>query len=598
MPNPSNRKSGTQSQKEPSARLTSWVVVFVAVITVVAFLPVTQNGFVNWDDDRNLLENPHYRGLGWAQLRWMFTTFHMGHYQPLSWLTFAFDYLLWGMDPFGYHLTNLLLHTTNGVLFYLLTLRLLSLAFSVTASSKDLGFRAAAGLAALIFAIHPLRVESVAWATQRRDVLSALFFLATILCYLRATTVENGSSYRWRWMSIALIAYCLSLLSKAAGVTLPVVLLVLDIYPLRRLGGSPRNWFSGAARRVLWEKAPFLLLALGAGVIAPLAQYEAGALQPLDVHGAVPRLAQALYGLAFYLWKTVLPRNLSPLYELPTRFNAWDWPFLLAEVVVVAVSIGLFVMRRRRPAGLASWVCYMVILAPVLGITQSGPQMVADRYTYLSCLGWAVLSGAGLVCCRQLWTSGHIRSRTFALTSGVAVALLSGLGVLTWKQTQVWHDSETLWRHALSVERKSSYVHNSLGSALFVRGELEEAIEHFRRALQIDPAFAKAHHNLGVALARRGELEEAIEHFRRALQIDPVYAKAHHNLGVALARRGELGEAIEHFQQALRVEPEFAEAHQNLALALVQQGRKDEAAKYLHEAIRIMKSRLEADVPR
>ena len=321
---------------------------------------------MGWDDYDLLVQNPNYRGLGWEQLRWMFTTFHTGHYQPLSWITFALDYLVWGMNPFGYHLTNLILHAVNAVLFYFLTLRLLALALSMTSVSADLDLRVAAGFAALFFAVHPLRVESVAWATERRDVLSGLFFLATILCYLQAAAAANQIWYRRRLVA-ALAFYILSLLSKASGVTLPVILFVLDIYPLRRLG--PGKWFQASTRWIWWEKIPFVFLAAGAAVIAPLAQQDAGAVASPCTGSRASRALwlNRFYGLAFYLWKTILPLDLSAFYEVPPNLNPFAWPFLLSGAVVVAVSIGLFIFVRRWPAGLASWICYVVIACACIG---------------------------------------------------------------------------------------------------------------------------------------------------------------------------------------------------------------------------------------
>ena len=616
-----------QKQNGPGLGFARWLLpAIIFLLVIVAFLPVLQNGFAGWDDDQILLDNPNYRGLGWTQLRWMFTTLHMGHYMPLSWVTFGLDYLLWGMDPFGYHLTSLLLHAVNAVLFYVVALRLMSLALSHSHPSGELALRVAAGFAALIFAIHPLRVESVAWATERRDVLSGLFFLGTLLCYLRALAVAEGAPARRRWMAAAVIVYGLSLLSKAMGISLPIVLLVLDVYPLRRLGGGPGKWFGPAVRKVWLEKAPFLLLALAAGVIAPIAVSQIGAMQSLDRYGVAPRISQALFGLAFYLWKTVVPLGLSPLYELPSNLNLLDWPFLLSGIVVVGISVALIVARERWPAGLAIWLCYAAILAPVLGIAQNGPQITADRYTYLSCLGWAILAGAGLFCCWQAWFSGVTSLRAFVLAAALASVVV--LGVLTWKQTQVWHDPERLWRYILSVTEESyfesSFAHNNLGVILGRRGEMEEAIEHYREALRINPVYVKAHNNLGNGLARRGEmgaaiehyrealridpayavahynlanalvsrgeLEEAVKHYREALRIDPAYVKAHNNLGNALARRGELETAVAHFQEALRFEPDFAEAHESLARALAMQGKRDEAVQHYQEALRIMRS--------
>lgn len=621
-----NKKPRKQERQEPSAQGLLWALpLLIAIVTLVAFFPALQNGFVSWDDDGNFLENPNYRGLGWSQLRWMFTTFHGGHYQPLSWMTLGLDYLLWGMEPWGYHLTNLLFHAANAVLFFFVSLRLLSLAFPKTAVSGNLALHAAAGLAALIFSIHPLRVESVAWVTARRDLLSAFFLLVTILCYLRASQIAESVFARRRWMAAAVFVYALSLLSKAIGMTLPVVLLALDVYPLRRLGGGSGKWFGPGVRGIWFEKIPFLLLAVISAFVALFIQEEAGALKPLERYGVTARIAQAFFGFAFYLWKTIFPFGLSPLYELPARFNPWDWPFVLSGLVVAAVSLALFVVRERWPAALAVWVCYLALLAPVSGITQTGVQMTADRYSYLSCLGWAILAGAGLLYCWQAWIGGRVALRTLVAVTGLATAITIGLGILTWKQTLVWRDSERLWRHVLAIDPKSSIGHNSLGVVLVGRGEFKEAIEHYHEALEIDPAYArahnnlgnallargeldkaidqlrqalrinpgyaKAHYNLGLALAKRGELEEATDHFRRAVQSDPGYAKAHYNLGTALAIRGELGEAVEHFRQALRVQPGFAEVHMSLARALADQGKKDEAVQHYQEALRIMRLR-------
>src|SRR2546426_6408874 len=245
----------------------SWLVpVLIALVTVAAFLPALQSQFVSWDDAENFLDNPYYRGLGWSQLRWMWTT-HLGHYIPLTWMTLGLDYLLWGMNPFGYHLTSLLLHAANAVVFFFVVHRILPLALP-SRSERGHALAVAAGFAALVFAIHPLRVESVAWVTERRDVLSGLFYLVTILLYLRACEGEERGR-RWYWLAVA--TFVLALLSKSMVVNLPIVLLILDVYPLRRLGGAI-SWWSEPARRIYIEKIPFVLLAAGASAIAVMAQ--------------------------------------------------------------------------------------------------------------------------------------------------------------------------------------------------------------------------------------------------------------------------------------------------------------------------------------
>jgi tetratricopeptide (TPR) repeat protein len=561
-----------------------WMVpVLIGVATFIAFLPVLQNGFVSWDDGKNLLENPNYRGLGWTELRWMFTTFYMGHYQPLSWLTLGSDYLLWGMRPSGYHLTSLLLHAANAVLFYFLTVRLLSL--SASYATGELAVQIAAVFSAVLFAIHPLRVESVVWATERRDVLAGFFFLLTLLCYVKAVTGEKRNSARW--LGAALIVYVLSLLSKATGMTLPLVLLVLDIYPLRRLGGGAGKWFGSESRTVWREKIPFLLAAVACAIVALLAQREAGALRTLERYNIGFRLAQALFGLVFYLWKTIIPLGLSPLYEAPFYFKLSGETIFLGAVIVLALSIALWYARHSWPAGLASWVFYLLLVAPVLGLAQSGPQLVADRYSYLSCLSWAILAGAGLLYCWRAWESGRIRARPFFFAMGMAGLVPVVLLDLTWKQVQVWHDSERLWRYVLSITPESSFAQNNLGNLLSARGELGEAMERFRYALNANPRFAEAHYNLGNVLYIRGELDEAMEQYREAVKIRPGYAEAHYNLGVALAKRGRQDEAIEHYREALRLKPDDAEAHNNLGNVLYMRGELDEAMEQYREAVRI-----------
>src|SRR5438128_558368 len=377
----------------PSAlpqRCASWLVpVLIALVTFAAFLPALYNQFVNWDDDDNFLGNPHYRALAWTHLRWMWTT-HLGHYIPLTWMTLGLDYLLWGMNPVGYHLTSLLLHATNAVVLYFLARRLLTLALPPPPQRGHAPV-VSAGFAALVFAIHPLRVESVAWATERRDVLSGLFYLLTILVYLRAC--ERGPrGRRLYWLSVTLFG-C-ALLSKSMAVSLPVVLLILEVYPLRRLGGS-LGWSSASARAVYLEKIPFVLLAGAASAIALMEQLSNRAMVSVAQLSAQDRLAVSAYGLSFYLWKTVVPLNLSPLYMLPQTVNPAATPFIVSYGGVLAVTAIALALRRRWPGLPAAWLAYVVVLLPVLGIAQNGPQLAADRYTYLAVLGWAILAGAG-----------------------------------------------------------------------------------------------------------------------------------------------------------------------------------------------------------
>src|SRR3989475_773042 len=532
---------------EETRRWIRWLAPsLVTLVTLAAFLPTLHNQFVNWDDDVNFLDNPHYRGLGWSQLRWMWTTFHMAHYIPLTWMTLGMDYLIWGMNPVGYHLTSLLLHVTSAVVFFFLARRFLTLALPL-ASGRGHALTVSAGVAALVFAIHPLRVESVAWATERRDVLSGLFYLLTLLMYMRAC--ERGArGRRSYWLSVALFGW--ALLSKSMAVSLPVVLLILEAYPVRRLGGS-LGWSSASARRVYVEKVPFVLLAAAASALALLAQLSSRAMVSVAHLSALDRLAVSAYGLSFYLWKTVVPLNLSPLYMLPQTVNPAATPFIVSYGGVLAVTAIALALRRRWPGLPAAWLAYVVVLLPVLGIAQNGPQIAADRYTYLAVLGWAILAGAGLLSCWRRSTSSTRGALTMWGLAGIATGVVIALGVLTWNQVQVWHDSGRLWTYALAIDPNSPIAHSNLGELLDRQGRPAEAIDHFQQALRTQPDFALAHNNWGMALKGQGRPAEAIDHFQQALRLKPDFPIAHANWGPALAQQGKLAEATEHYQQAL-----------------------------------------------
>jgi protein O-mannosyl-transferase len=579
-------KSSRQQALGPRASFLKWgIPILIVVLTLAAFYPALQNKFVNWDDYKNIVENPHYRGLGWKNIAWMFTTFHMGHYQPLSWLTLGLDYVFWGINPFGYHLTNLILHGANAIVFYYVSFRLLSLLDATPSSRKTHALPIAAALAALFFAIHPLRVESVAWVTERRDVLSGFFFLLTILFYLKAVTVGEADSGRKRSMALSLISYVLALLSKASGITLPLVLIVLDVYPLRRLGQNPKRWLAPESREIWREKIPFLVFALGAGIVALMAQHQAKAIRPLEQYDTASRIMQSFYGVGFYLRKTILPFSLSPLYQVSLTPDPWRWSFLLSGIVVVGITVALFVQRRRWPAIFASWMVYGILLVPTSGIAQSGPQLVADRYSYLSCMVWA-LAGSGAIF--RLWQASWNRGVPRKLFDSVVVfvaLVLMGLGVLTWKQTQVWHDSEELWRHALSIDRGSSFAHNNLGNALAAQGRFEEAIDEFQMALSIDPNDPDATYNLGNALAQQGNFEAAGKQLQQALQMNPDNAMAAYDLGNVRARQGRFDEAIDQFQKALKIDPGLTRAHYNMASLLMQEGKLDEAIAHFRQVM-------------
>jgi tetratricopeptide (TPR) repeat protein len=544
--------------------------LFVALITFVVFLPALRDGFVTWDDDRNFLMNPGYRGLGMTELRWMWTTFHMGHYVPLAWMTLGLDYVLWGMNPAGYHLTNVLLHTANTVLLYVIARRLLTLVRSDT--SNDRTIDVAAAFAALLFGIHPLRVESVVWITERRDVLSGLFYFLCVLFYLKSR--DDGR--RWYWLAV--LVFPLALLSKATAVTIPAVLLILDVYPLRRLGGDA-GWWGTSARRVYAELMPFVLLAAATSVLSLVA------LHPPSQLNAAGKIAVSAWSLCFYLWKTLVPTDLAPLYEMRHHIPPLRWPFLVSYAAVIGISIGAWLIRKRWIGVSIAWLAFVVIIFPLLGVVQNGPQIAADRYTYQAAPVLAILAGAAFA--RLAWP---LPSSAIALASGVVLTL----GVLTWNQSRVWLNSATLWTRVLEHDAESSIAHTALASLMFADGKVDEAIAHYERSLALDPTYADGHNNLGVALASRGRLNEAVAHYERALALKPAYAEVHSNWGVVVARQGDLPSAIEHYQRALVIDPGNADAHVNWGNALVRMGRLDEAIGHYQDAVMVRRDDADA----
>jgi Flp pilus assembly protein TadD len=551
------------------------------VLAVVAVFAVgLHNDFVQWDDQKNLVENEHFRGLGPRQLGWMFTTTLLGHCIPLTWLTFGLDYVLWGMHSAGYHFTNLVLHAANAVLVYWLGKRLLAAA---RPAASETALRAGAAAAALFFAVHPLRAESVAWATERRDVLSGLLFLACVLTYLRA--VEAGSARRRRLLALAVVLFALAMLAKSIVMTLPLLLLVLDAYPLRRL--SAAAWRAPDTRRVLLEKAPFAVVAaLGAGV-----SYWAVAHQdfftPAAKYPLPSRIAMAFYSMAFYISKTVLPTDLSPLYELPPRVNPLDSEFALAIVAVALVTVTLVALAPRWPAGLAAYGWYAIMLAPVGGLVHAGFQLAHDRYSYLSCLGFALLVGGGVVWLVGARTAGALRPALFRACAAALGALLVSLAGLTWLQVQVWRDSESLWTHATIVTPECSICHDNYGASIVNRegkepGEVLVAIEHFTRALVLKPERDKPYGGLGLALIQLNRPREAEGPLRRAVakipkDAGPADAGPLNNLGLVLSQQGRFAEAEPFLRRAVALNQRPVVARANLGGALAGLGRYDDA---------------------
>ena len=559
--------------------------LLVLVIWTV-FLPSLKNEFVSWDDIKMFPGNPRYRGLGPDELRWMWTTFHYGEYMPVTWMTYGADYLVWGLNPFGYHVTNLLLHALTALVVYNLARRLLRTAAS--GEGDDAALSVAALLAALLFAIHPLRAEPVAWASARGSILGGLFALLTVLAYLKASAGRDGGRTGSPWLAGATGMFALALLSRSTNLMLPAVLVVLDVYPLRRLGSGAGRWVGREVRHVWLEKVPFVLLGL---IFIPVAfmarRMNTGHVLAEVQDSLLTGVAVAAHGLTFYLKTTLLLGALSPLYERAPRIEMLDWPFLASGAVVLMITVFLLIARRRWPAGLTAWICYALVLVPTLGIIPFGLQMAADRYTYVSCIGWALLAGGGSLAWSRAWRQGRIGTRVWICTGILALTVVLGLGILTWRQVQVWRDSKTLWTHVLSVEPRSAVAHISLGSVFASEGNLAQAMAHYQQAVEIWPHAADLHTDLGRALLDHGRPAEAREYLRKATLLRPGSAEARLLLGIAFLAAGNAEEAIEQHRIAARIHPDSAVIHYNLGLALASSGRVSEGIEHYEAALRL-----------
>jgi tetratricopeptide (TPR) repeat protein len=484
-------------------------------------LPGLWNGFLAWDDQTNFLENPEYRGLSWHHLGWMWTTFHMGHYQPLTWMTLGLDYSLWGMHPAGYHATSLLLHAVSaGLLFAVLR--------ELTASAK------AAAAGALFWSLHPLRAESVAWITERRDVLCGVFFLLSVLAYLRMCRERDAGGSGTRWLVLSVAAYTASLLSKSLGILLPLALLVLDGVPLGRF--TP-----GRRRRVLLEKLPYAACAVAVFFVTMAAMKEIGQLRAAAA--PLERAAQASFGVCLYLWKTLLPWHLSPLYPSGQGVDPAEARFVVSMVVAPLLTIGLALVARKRPAPFAAWLAFLILVAPVLGFVVRGYQLAADRYTYLATLPFSLLLAAALRGPLE-GPSGRVALRA----TGVAIAMLGTLGAI---QMRIWHDDAALWNHAIESGWGGAVAYTNRASAISKNGELDGAWADLDQAIRDDPTFWISWQARGEVCELRKDWEQAAESYTRAIECAPRGPSAFERRAALRDRRGDAAGALADYSEAL-----------------------------------------------
>jgi Flp pilus assembly protein TadD len=531
-----------------------WLVaVALAGIAFAVFSPSLQCPFVNYDDPEYVIANPRVTsGLTADNLRWAFTTSYMGNWHPLTWLSLQLDARLWELDARGFHLSNLLLHAASAALTFLF----------LRSATGALGPSAAV---ALLFAVHPLRTEPVAWIAERKGVLSVFFGMWALWAYVHYTRSPGWGRYLFVGVALAL-----SLMSKPALVTFPFLVLVLDWWPLGRVQ-TARDW-----RRLALEKVPLFALVVAFSVIAYATQSGGGALADLDLFPVAVRLKNAVVSYVMYLLLTGYPINLAILYPHPGS-GLPLWQVLGSLLVLCLVTAGAIALRTRAPYLLAGWLWYVGTLVPVIGLVQVGGAGYADRYVYFPHIGllmaicWGV---ADLL-------AGRPRL-TYVATATVAVVL----AVLSYRQLDTWRDSVALWKRDMDIVGKYPKGLNNLGEALLSSGRIDEAIVCFREALQRDKEYGQAYAHLGRAAYKQGRLEEAAREFEQAIRYLPKLSTAYSGYGEVELTRGNVNRACALFQTALRLDAHSPEAHAGLGLALSMRGQFDEGLAQLHEAVR------------
>lgn len=540
------------------------LLLFAAVSLV--FCPVAGFDFVNYDDPDYVSANPHVQsGLTWQNFVWAFTSGHASNWHPLTWLSHMLDWEMFGDRPGPQHLVSALVHGANTVLLFLVLRRMT-------------GAHWRSALVAAFFGLHPLRAESVAWISERKDVLSAFFLLLTIGAYSRYAALRAGVGTRFgdslSWYGLSLVCFAMGLMSKPMLVTVPCLLLLLDYWPHRRLrfdGSGP-----SAVLPLVLEKLPFITLALASSVITFVVQRSGGA---VSTSLAVPaRLANALVSYVRYLAKTVWPVNLSVLYPHPGHWPGWQVGG--SGVLLLMICTIVTVAARKRPYLATGWFWFAGGLVPVIGLIQVGIQSMADRYTYIPCIGLFILLVWGAGEATERWPAGRS-----ALIVAAIVSLMACAGV-TAHQIRFWRDSETLFQRAVDVTSENYLAYNNLGFYLSGKGKLEQAKNDYRKSIAINPLYQDALNNLGFALAGERKYSEAIPYYEVALRVSPNHPEIHNNLGNALSEVGRINEAIDQYAIVLREKPDHADAHNNLGIALAMQGKLTEALDHFRAAIR------------
>ena len=534
----------------------------LALVTAVAYAGLWQNGFVAWDDPYYVSENANVlAGLTGHGFVWAFTSNQGANWHPMTWLSHMLDAQLFGPSPAMHHAMGLVLHILNAVLLFVVLTRM-------TGASGRSAFVAA------LFAVHPVHVESVAWASERKDVLSTLFWMLTMLAYFRYSERPGHGRYL-----AVLVALALGLMSKAMLVTLPFVLLLLDFWPLERYKRT--TWYL-----LIREKLPLIAMVVALSVVTFLAQRSAGAVQQLAGVPLGARVANGLLSYVRYLGKAVWPSSLAALYPFPESIEPWQVAGSI--LVLAAASYAAIAVRARRPYVTVGWFWYLGTLVPVIGFVQVGYQALADRYTYVPLIGIFIIIAWGVAELTEAWSA-----RRVALGVSSAAIVLA-CAAMTHAQAAVWRDGVSLWQHTVDVTDRNFIARTNLGYELAKVGRLDEAVEQYKKALEISPNYVLAREDLGLALVSQRKFDAAISEYRTALRAQPMNPMLHADLGLAMANAQRDGDAITEYEEALRLQPTLALAHVRLGNALFRQGNVEVAVGHFQQAIRLEPTSAEA----
>jgi tetratricopeptide (TPR) repeat protein len=546
------------------------VILCLALVaaTLALYNPVNQHPFVNYDDDRYVVDNAHvHAGLSWDTVRWAFGTSAEANWHPLTWLSHALDYQLFHANPAGHHFTSLLIHALNAALLFWLLARATGEVWPSL-------------WVAAMFALHPVNVESVAWIAERKNVLSTFFLLAALGAYGWYVLKPNWQ----RYLAVA-ACFALGLMSKPMVITLPCVLVLLDYWPLGRVEGSapamrtPQTSWS----KLLVEKIPLLALSAASAVITLVVQQAGGAMRSARQFSLGVRIENALVAYATYLWKMIWPAHLAPLYPHPGDSLA-GWQIALSVLALAAITVLELKLRARRYL-LVGWLWFLGTLVPVIGLIQVGDQAMADRYAYIPLIGIFVMIAWGAA-----EFAGDYKTRAKVL-SGVAVLTVVGFGVVTHIQLGYWSSSHELWSHTLAVTQKNFIAEDNMGGALVLEGKMDDAYPHFQAAEEINPHDPMSHFNVGAYLQQHNQLHEAVQQYETTIRLTtdrPLLASTYANLGTAYRTLGDYAKAEESYQQALQLNPEQFNAYLGRGVLLEKQGKLDEAIASYKRSIELV----------